>query len=504
MGGTGPETSYCSKGVCRYGDYFGAALDPSNTSVVWLVGERGTGSGWSTHIFSVTVKAQLTLNFRLVGGGSGYTSPIVSYVNGGVATQATFSTTPTTVLADPASAWSVSDSLPGSSTAAGEIWPVNASAGAPVTSGLASTSVTQTFTYFHQYRATLGFQVFGGAGSAVPPTVNATMFGAAVDLAVPGSYYLDAGTPYAYPQRLGGSTSSERWMGSAAVNGVVSSALDLNVAYYHQVLVTFEYTIVGTTAAVPPQVNYTALGAPTSATANATVWADSQSPYAYDDVLAAPSAGVRWGPGSNGNGTITVPATFSVLYREQLYLSVRVSPAGVSASVTGSGWYDAGSTVALSASAPSGWQFAGWSGDASGSTPSLSFPMETPMNVTATFDAGLTLVAGAGGSVAYAYGSVSGTVPAGTSVTIYVPGGTAVTVTAQPSSWTQAFTGWSGAASGASGTTTVTVSGPGTVTAGFGLNALVVAGVSLLVVLIVVALVVVLIVRRRRRRPPAP
>lgn len=500
--GTGAEMSACTKGVCRYGDYFGAALDPANASVVWLVGERGTGGLWSTHVFSVSIKAQLTLSYGLVGGGSGYGNATVSYVHDGVATQSTFGATPTTFLADPATAWSVGTSLPGSSTAAGEVWVVNASSGAPATSGLASASVTRNFTYFHQYRATLAFSVLGGSGYAAPPAVNATMYGAAVSLALPGTYYLDAGTSYAYPSVLAGSTTSERWMASAAADGNVSAVLDLNVAYYHQVLVTFGYTIVGT-AARAPQVNYSSLGSAASVTANATVWADSQAAYAYEATLANPGQGVRWGPGSDGNGTITVPQTFSVLYREQFYLSVRVSPANLAADVTSSGWHDAGSAVALSASAPPGWQFAGWSGGASGGAAGVTVTVEAPMNVTATFDAGLTLVAGAGGSVAYSYGSVSGTVPAGSSATIYVPFGTAVTVTAQPSSWTQAFAGWSGIAAGASTTTTVTVGGPATASAGFGLNALVVGGLSLLVVLLVVAVVVALVLRRRRR-PPAP
>ncbi len=502
--GTGSETSYCSKSVCRYGDYFGAALDPSNASVVWLNGEWGTGSGWSTLVFSVSIKAQLALSYQLLGGGSGYTDPTVSYVNGGVAAQATFGTAGTTVLADPATAWSVSPSLPGSSTSAGEIWAVNGSAGAPTTSGFASASINQTFRYFHQYRATLGFQVLGGAGYTTTPTANATVFGSAVVLAVPGTYYLDAGTAYAFPQQLGGSTSSERWMGSSAAHGTVSSVLDLTVSYFHQVLVTFDYAIVGSTASVAPHVNYSALGLSAYAVVNATVWVDSQTPYAYDDALAAPSSGVRWGPGANGNGTVTGPATISVLYREQFYLSVTVSPATLGSHATPSGWYDAGSTVALSASAPSGWAFEGWSGAATGTTAGLSVPMQSPMNVTATFYPGLTLVAGAGGSVSYAYGSVSGTVPAGTTATIYVPVGTAVTITAQPSSWTQSFVGWSGAATGTSASTTLTVTAPATANAGFGFDVAIAAGLGLLVVLVVAILIAVLVLRRRRRRPPVP
>lgn len=37
-------------GVCRYGDYFGAATDPSDSRVVWVAGETMTAAGWSTTI----------------------------------------------------------------------------------------------------------------------------------------------------------------------------------------------------------------------------------------------------------------------------------------------------------------------------------------------------------------------------------------------------------------------------------------------------------------------
>jgi len=502
VAGTGPEQTFCSKSVCRFGDYFGASRDPSNASVVWLAGEMGTPSGWSTHVFSVSVKAELTLAYEVVGGGSGYGAPAVSFVNGGVPAEAALGISPATVLADPGSAWSVSSPLPGSSPASGEVWAVNASSGAAATSGLANTSVTRTFAYFHQYRTSLDFTVTGGAGYTAPPTVTATVFGVSTSLVAPGTVYLDAGSAYAYQEQLAGSTSSERWIATSAANGTVSAALTLNVPYYHQVLVTFDYSIAGTTVSAP-QVHFSSAGSPASATANATVWADSQAVYAYDSALAGATAGSRWGPGSNGNGTVTAPQTVLVVYREQFHLSVTASPSNLSAYATASGWYDAGSTVTLSASPPSGWEFGGWSGDASGTASGVPLQMGGPMSVTALFVAGFTIAAGDGGSVAYAYGSVSGTVPAGTSFTLYVPVGTEVTVTAQPSSWTQVFTGWSGAAGGVSATTTVTVSGPTTAGAGFGLNALAVAGLSLLVVLILAALVVFLVLRRRRRRPPA-
>jgi hypothetical protein len=60
--GQGPVTLTfgCSGSVCRYGDYFGAGLDPSVPNGVWVAGEYGSGinSGygptWGTRIASFT------------------------------------------------------------------------------------------------------------------------------------------------------------------------------------------------------------------------------------------------------------------------------------------------------------------------------------------------------------------------------------------------------------------------------------------------------------------
>jgi hypothetical protein len=45
----------------RYGDYFGAARDPSNPGIVWVAGEAGTdvpgGDGWATTVASVAITA---------------------------------------------------------------------------------------------------------------------------------------------------------------------------------------------------------------------------------------------------------------------------------------------------------------------------------------------------------------------------------------------------------------------------------------------------------------
>ncbi len=499
--GSGPELGFCSKAVCRYGDYFGAALDPADASVVWLVGERGTSIAWSTRVFSVNVKAELSFTYSVVGGGSGYAPPVVDYVLSGVATSSPLGSGTTILSVDPGTEWTISPSLGGSSTAHGEIWTLNATT---PTSGWANTSFSppMAFVYYHQYAVNLTFHVVGGSGYTGAPRVAATVFGVGVSLPAPTAAFLDAGSTYNYPALLGGSSSTERWMAAASANGSVTRAGAVYVAYYHQVLMTFQYTVQGMTPSGIPEVHFASLGVPTSRALNATAWADVQAAYAYDPALAGASQGVRWGTGANGNGTVTTSQTISVLYREQFLVSVTTDPGSLASAVTGAGWYDAGSTATLGIAAPAGWRFASWSGDASGSASTLTLSVQRPLNITATFDAGLTITASGGGSVTYAYGSTSGTVPAGSSVTLFVPVGTSVTLTAAAGSWYGSFGGWSGAASGTSAATTVQVNGPGTAVASFGVSLLVVGGVGGLVVVVLLALVA-LVVARRRRRPPA-
>ncbi len=54
--GSGPVAVLCSGGLCRYGDYFGAGVDPSTTTLVWVAGEFGSGTmnQWATEIGSIT------------------------------------------------------------------------------------------------------------------------------------------------------------------------------------------------------------------------------------------------------------------------------------------------------------------------------------------------------------------------------------------------------------------------------------------------------------------
>ncbi|MFA5895815.1 MAG: hypothetical protein WC985_02795 [Thermoplasmata archaeon] len=500
VAGTGPEKPQSCTSTCRYGDYFGAGLDPSDPTVVWLAGEMGTSSGWGTHIFGVRVKAELTLLYFVQGGGTGYSAPILSYVINGTSATLALSNSLTPILADPLSAWSISPALPGST--AQERWGVNRSAGAPATSGFLNASFNATFVYFHQYVVSLLDAIAGGP----VPTVKVTAYGVATSVPAGALYWLDAGSPYLYENPVHGSTTIDRWATNNATSGTVQSAATVSVRYYHQFNVTFDYAVIGGgTGYSAPTVDIVVFGASTPLQVSATAWVDAQTVYTYDSVLPGSDATQRWAPGPNAVGTIVDASRILVTYTVQYRLTIFVNPAGAAPPATTGGWYAAGSTVSLNVAQNASWAFQGWIGSGNGSytgtNANVTFTMNGPVIETSTYYPGLTIVAGAGGSIQYAYGSTSGAVPAGSSVTIYVAPGTTVTLSAAPSSLADAFSGWAGAAGGMSTTSSVHVNGPATVTANFGTNPVLVGGI-LAAVLVAIALTVLLFARRRKKQPP--
>jgi hypothetical protein len=134
--------------------------------------------------------------------------------------------------------------------------------------------------------------------------------------------------------------------------------------------------------------------------------------------------------------------------------SVTLNPPG--------GNYDAGTTVTLTVTPASGFQFSGWSGDVSGSSNPATITMNGNKTVTATFTAlppaQYTLTINKIGS-----GSVTLNPPGGMYDT-----GTVVTLTATPASGFQ-FSNWSGDLTGIANPATITMNGNKTVTANFSL-----------------------------------
>jgi hypothetical protein len=200
----------------------------SGTSLV-TSGKYALAAGQLLQLRTPLGTIPLTLSYSIVGGGSGYSPPILTYrVNGTVQT-APLGTTPTAYNVDPGSAWSVSLQLPGSS--ATERWQT-----AQAVNGTSSSAGPVSITYFHQYLETVSYSVGGGGSGYSAPALSGQEFGAAVSLPIgtsPASYWLDSATVYSATDPLAGSSSNERWFAPGG-QGSVTGSESIVIAYSHQ------------------------------------------------------------------------------------------------------------------------------------------------------------------------------------------------------------------------------------------------------------------------------
>ena len=135
----------------------------------------------------------------------------------------------------------------------------------------------------------------------------------------------------------------------------------------------------------------------------------------------SPSSGTQyvftqWGDGSTSNPrsiTVTGDTALTAYMKLQYYLTMQVSPSGGGSVSPSSGWYDAGSSVTISATPSSGWAFERWvgsgSGSYSGTSSSASITMNAPITETAYFYTFSVSVSPSSGSVQQG-GSASATV----------------------------------------------------------------------------------------------
>ncbi|MEM3566758.1 MAG: hypothetical protein QXK18_07805, partial [Candidatus Bathyarchaeia archaeon] len=95
--------------------------------------------------------------------------------------------------------------------------------------------------------------------------------------------------------------------------------------------------------------------------------------------------------------TINAPSSITWNWKTQYYLTMQANPSGGGSVNPGSGWYDSGTQVQISASANSGYQFASWSGSGSGSYTGSANPatitVNGPITETANFNVGITFKA---------------------------------------------------------------------------------------------------------------
>jgi uncharacterized repeat protein (TIGR02543 family) len=162
------------------------------------------------------------------------------------------------------------------------------------------------------------------------------------------------------------------------------------------------------------------------------------------------------------NSDKNVTATFDLIYT--LTMAKAGAGDGVISPSVGAHVYVAGTVVTLTAEANPGSMFAGWSGDATGTTSPVTVTMDGDKYVTATFD----LLPGPHYTLTMATaGTGAGVITPSVGAHIYAAG-TVVTLTAEANP-DSVFAGWSGDAAGATSPVTVTMDSDKYVTATFDL-----------------------------------
>ena len=512
LAGSGPQTSLPTEGVVRYGDYFGASIDPTNSSVVWLAGQYGRSgkAGWGTHIFSASVLSQaltITASYSVSGGGSGYLAPVLHYVQGNASIAVPLTSTSQTFNVDYGSQWYVDSQLGGSSQ--NERW-----VSMQATGGTVASSVALSLTYTHQFNVSFAALVDGIAQGFGAPTVTFSSLSASSTLTLAQSFanatasyfsgwtWADSGSGYAFSNPLPGSNSTFRWE-AAGPSGAVSGISTSTPSFVPQASYSVSYS---TPSPAPASVSFSAAqggipASPVISTQPVPLWLDYGSQWS-----ASPSVQVDTGTRLVANGTssgIVGAGGYIVIPYKLQYLLTVVGGSAASGLVSPStGWYDSGATISLTSNSAAGWELAGWigvgQGSYTGAGSSASFLLSGPVTEVANFEPGLTITAEQGGSVFYAYGSMNGTVSGGSAKTVYVPANSTVSLFAMTSSILNQFAGWSGDASGSASTTVVRLTAPLAVQASFGLNLLVPSAMAAALAVVASAL---LLLRRRGPRP---
>ncbi len=188
---------------------------------------------------------------------------------------------------------------------------------------------------------------------------------------------------------------------------------------------------------------------------------DTTFPYSHTWTGAAVGNYTLTAVATDDEGATATSSAVDITVNDPVQYTLTMNTAGMGSISSDpeptAGTYDEGTVVELTATADMGHQFGSWSGDASGTSRTATVTMTSDKSVTANFNPitfTLTIATNGEGSVTLD--------PSGG---VYAEG-TTVNLTAVPGSGNQ-FVNWTGAASGLSTTTTVTMDGHKSATANF-------------------------------------
>jgi hypothetical protein len=315
-------------------------LNGSTYSERWVTAQdvSGTIGVNLTVSFSYYHQYLVSFDYNVKNGGSGSSGPSVNYDQMGAPAS---SPAPALVWVDASSPYSYDQQLPGSSSS--ERWVLQSGG-----SGTVTEPASFSETYYHEFLVSSSFSVVGG-GAPAPPSLASSALGApaAVDMtpSTQGTWF-DAGANYTFTSPLTSPTQSanETWAGTVIVqtqngnvlsmenSGTVSGPLSITPVFYHQFLVSVQFSFVGgsPSALTPPAFTYRHFGSAASVSADAAVWVDGGAQYTVPGLVCCPNSPTteRWVLYNSTFGTITAPTTISSTYFHEYFDSFSYSVVG--------------------------------------------------------------------------------------------------------------------------------------------------------------------------------
>jgi len=255
-----------------------------------------------------------------------------------------------------------------------------------------SSSQTVTANFKTQYQLTMQVNPVGG-GSTSPAV---------------GSYWYDSGSPVSISATPASGYTFSSWSGSGSgsytgstnqvsitMNAPITETANFQGASYTVTVYTRKAGDGSALSGV--QVTFGSQTKSTDSSGNAEF---SVSAGTYSLSVSSPVSGgsgiqyvfTQWTDGNTQNPrsiTVSASVTYDARYKTQYYLTMQVNPSGAGTVSPSSGWYDAGSSVSISATPSSGYAFSSWSGIGSGSYSGTDNPktitMNGPITETANF-----------------------------------------------------------------------------------------------------------------------
>ena len=255
----------------------------------------------------------------------------------------------------------------------------------PGTSQTISTSdISVSGTYNTQYYVTFEVSPSSSGTTTASGWFDAGVSGQAISASPSGSYTFSAWSATSGSVTFASSTSASTTMTVNAPSTVRATFAAGTVQ------VTFSYTTSGGGNGGAPTVTYIQNGVTKSVTltSSKTVTADVGSSYSYSTLLPNSGTTEQWQT-TTATGTITTTGTINPTYNHQYYVTLKVSRTGNTVTPS-SNWFNAGSSISISASAGSGGHTF-WYWTAGGA--SITFGNQWSSSTTATINGAGTITA---------------------------------------------------------------------------------------------------------------